>query len=63
VNDYYTDDTDDDVLHALPVRIIPNPEVAKLMEERKAKWARKAARKERKEREKAETAKKAKENE
>jgi COMPASS component SWD1 len=61
VNDYYTDDTDDDVLHALPIRIKPNPEVAKLMEERKAKWAKKAARKEREEREKTEAAKKAKE--
>ena len=61
VNDYYTDDTEDDVLHALPIRIKPNPEVAKLMEERKAKWAKKAARKEREEREKTEAAKKAKE--
>jgi len=49
---YYTDE-DEDVMHSLPLRIIPNPEIARLMEERRAKWERKAKRRERREAEAA----------
>ena len=54
VNDFYTDNSDDDVLHALPLKIIPNPEAEKFVAERRAHWARKQKRRE--ERKRAEEA-------
>lgn len=54
----YSDDTDDDVLHALPLRIKPNPEAVKYVEALQAKRERKAKR--RRERQAAEEEAKAK---
>ena len=53
---YYSDDTDEDVLHHLPLRIKANPEAQRIVEERRAKWERKAKRREKREREEAERA-------
>jgi len=54
---YYSDDTDEDVLHHLPLRIKANPEAQRIVEERRAKWERKAKRREKRARDEAERAK------
>jgi len=60
VNDFYTDNSDDDVLHALPLRIKPNPEAQRLVAERQAHWARKQKRREERKRAEEEAAANAK---
>ena len=57
---YYTDESDDDVLHGLPLRIEPDPEVEKLMAARREKWERKAKRREKRKAEEEAAAKEAK---
>lgn len=62
-NDFYTDNSDDDVLHALPIRIKPDPAAEKFAAERRAKWDRKAKRREERKRAEEEASKKVKESE
>jgi COMPASS component SWD1 len=57
VPDWYTDNSDDDVLHHLPLRIKPNAEVIKIMEARAKKRERKRKRREEREAAKKEAAK------
>ena len=57
---YYTDESDDDVLHGLPLRIEPDPELEKVMAARREKWDRKAKRREKRKAEEEAAAKEAK---
>ena len=57
---YYTDESGDDVLHGLPPRIEPDPELEKVMAARREKWDRKAKRREKRKAEDKAAAKEAK---